>query len=388
MARETAALSLDSVIKNLSSLPVSPHHPILSIYLQSQGPDPAQRKRARVFLNQLMRSKEVIALEAESREWKDKIGAIARMADAFLNDKDKACFQGIAFFAAADHEDVISYASYLPMPNSYYLMDLPAIGPLVGLRDDFEPLCICAFNQEDARVLQMSEGLLVNERQLGQEAWPHHKQGGWAAARFQRKHDEDVSHFFKDIIRELEQIAIHNSEINFVLMGQRKELPLLRKMLPDQVARRVIGEDVINGMSTDQLVQRGLNTLRQYEERQEHEDVGKLSFGRISQGYGSVKREKVFRAINEGQVDTLLLNPNLDESGALVLSTHTILNEYKGESPYDGDAVSIAPLREILVYETVRHNGRVQWLSSAPNGQTPHFGVLYRSRGSVDYLGN
>lgn len=388
MVNEAAELSLDSLIKKLSSLTVSANQSILSVYLQAHGQNLDQRKQVRVFLDKIMRSKELLNLQSRNRDWKEKIQTIARQADSFLNDKEKRCFQGIAFFAIEEDPEVLSYASYLPIPNDFYVLDLPALGPLVELRDDYEPLCICAFNQEDARLLQLKEGFLIKQRHLEQAAWPHHKQGGWAQARFQRKHDQDVDYFFKEIIHALNQIVIRDSEVKFVLMGQRNELPLLRKILPDQVKRRLIGEEVVARFHPDELVRRGLAILRKYENKQKGEDVEKLSFGRIAQGYGSINREKVFRAINQGQVDTLLLRRNLKEFGAIVLSTHTILSEFRQESPYDGETVTIAPLREILVYETIRHNGRVQWLPSSTNGGEPGFGVLYRSRGRIDYTGN
>jgi peptide subunit release factor 1 (eRF1) len=388
MVNEAAELSLDALIKRLSSIPVSSDNSILSVYLQSHGQNHEQRKQVRVFLEQMMRSKEFTSLKSRSREWKDKVQTIAKQADSFLNEKEKGCFRGIAFFAIEGESEVLSYASYLPIPNDYYILDLPALGPLVALREDYEPLCICAFNQEEAHILQLKEGILVNQRQFEQDAWPHHKQGGWAQARFQRKHDQDVGHFFKDIIHELEQIAVRNSNIKFALMGQRNELPLLRKVLPDQVMRRLIGEEVVARFNSDELVRRGSEILRRYEDNLKNDDLEKLSFGRISQGYGSINREKVFRAINQGQVDTLLVRRNLREFGAIVLSTHTILDKFKQESPYNGEMVSIAPLREILVYETIRHKGKIQWLSESPNGDSPGFGVLYRSRGSVDFTGN
>ena len=388
MANETAVLSLDALIKKLSALPVDPDQSILSVYLQAHGRELEHRKRVRVFLDKTMRSKQLTALQAQSRDWKDKIQTIAKQADRFLNDKSQRSFQGIAFFAAESDPEVMCYASYLPLPNDAYVLELPALGPLVALRDDYEPLCICAFNQEEARLIHMQEGFVVNQRQLETAAWKHHKQGGWAQARFQRKHDDDVEHFLKDLVHRLEQFSVRQPDMKFVLLGQRNEIPLLRKMLPDQVARRLIGEDVVNGLQAEGLIQRGLELLQRYEQRQENDDMAKLTFGRISQGYGSVNREKVFRAINEGQVDTLLLNPNLNEPGALVLSTHTILDKYKQNSPYDGDPVTIAPLREILVYETLRHNGRIQWLSRARKGPAPDFGVLYRSRGGAEYTGN
>lgn len=373
------------MIKKLSSLPVEAGQPILSIYLQAHGQEPAQRKRVRVFLDRVLRSKELTELAASNRQWHDKIRSIKAQADSFLNDKEKGCFHGIAFFAASSEPSVLTYASYLPLPNDYYLMNLPALGPLVCLKDDYVPLCMCVFSHEEAHILELKDGILSEAQELEQEVYPHHKQGGWAQARFQRKHEEDVDQFFRQIVRRLEQVAIQNPEMKFALLGQRSELPMLRKVLPDQVRRRLIAEEVIKtGIDSGRMIQKGLEILERYERAQKHEDIEKLTFGRISQGYGTVTPEKVFRAINQGQVNTLFLRRNLDESGAIVLSTHTILDTYRQQSPYDGDPVSVAPLREILVYETIRHNGRIQWLPPATNGQTPRFGVLYRNRGQMD----
>jgi len=179
--------------------------------------------------------------------------------------------------------------------------------------------------------------------------------------------------------------------MRFAMFGQKKELPLLDKYLPEQVRQRVIArKTTANGPNTAELLRRGMEVLEGYEREQERADMARLSLGRIAQGFGSVNPEKVFRAVNEGQVDTLLVRENLDEAGAIVLSTHTILGEYAQESPYGGGdgRVSVAPLRDILVYETVRRNGRVQSLPPQPNGDSPAYGVLYRSRGGAEYTGN
>ena len=102
------------------------------------------------------------------------------------------------------------------------------------------------------------------------------------------------------------------------------------------------------------------------------------SLGQIAQGYGTTVREEVYLALNQGQVDTLLVQADLDERGIIALSTHTILEQYRQASPYDGDRVSVAPLREILVFEALRHKGKVRWLKEELNGKTPHFAVVYR----------
>lgn len=391
MANEAATLSLDAVIKQLSLLPVETGKPILSLYIQSHGQDLEQRKRVRVFLDQMLRSKQIQQLREINREWADKIKLLATEADHFLNDKDKTVFHGIAFFATWSQPEVIRYASYLPFPNSCQILDFPAMGPLVGQRDDYNPLCLCHFNQEEAHVLEIQHGQLQAEYAMGQENYPHHKQGGWSQSRFQRKHDEGMEQFFRKIANQLDQLAIHNPQLNFALLGQKKEIPLLDKYLSDQVLKRVINRETSsNGLSTGQLLRRGIEMLEKHERQREREDMARLSLGRISQGFGSVSPDKVFRAVNEGQVETLLVRENLEEAGAIDLATHTILDEYSNRSPYGGRGeVSIGPLREMLVYETVRRKGRIQWLPPSPaNGETPAYGVLYRNRNRVEYAGN
>ena len=208
MANEAAALSLDDVIKKLSSLPVEADKQIFSLYIQSHGQNLAQRKGVRVFLDKMLRSPDVEALRARDRSWAGKLKQIAVQADHCLNAKDKAAYHGIAFFAAWSEEEPIQFASYLPFPNSYQILNIPALGPLVGLRDDYDPLCLCHFNGEEAHVLEIQNGALAAEHELGNEVYPHHKQGGWSQARFQRKHNESIDIFFREIARRLDQIAI------------------------------------------------------------------------------------------------------------------------------------------------------------------------------------
>lgn len=389
MTYVAAELSLNEAIGKLSSLPVEADHPIISLYLQIHGRDLEQRKRVRVFLDQALRSEAIQNLTETSREWEDKVRAIEARADMFLNAKDKSAFNGVALFASWNEPEIISYASYLPIQNDFHVLDFPVLGPLVALQEEYAPVCLCVFNQEGARLLEMHEGILSGHRSLEQKMYPHHKQGGCAQARFQRKHDEDAEHFFKNIAHELEQVAIKNPEIHFCLMGQKKEIPLLQRLLPEQVLRRLIAQESINGKPSDgQLIRKGLDIVKRYGSEQERREMSDLNMGRISQGFGSVTPEKVFRAINQGQVATLLVRSNLEDTGAVCLGSHTILGEYKRQSPYTGERVSLAPLREILVYETIRHNGRVQLLPPVPNGKTPRYGVLYRSRGRVDFRGN
>lgn len=388
MVVEATALSLDDLIKKLSVLPVNSYQEILSVYLQAHGQDLDQRKRVRVFLEQMLRSKPLGRLEASNRDWAKKIKIIAQQADAFLNDKENGPVNGIAFFAT-DEPQVMTYSSCLPLPNDYYVFHFPAVGSLVSLRDDYEPLCLCHFNQEEARIVEIEQGTLSEQWDLGQDVYPHHKQGGWAQARFQRKHDDDVEHFFRDVARALGQRAVKHPKMKFALLGQRKELPLLARLLPDQVQRRLIAQEIANpSLNNGHLMRKGLEILEAYDQKKERNKMAELSLGRIAQGFGSVKSEKVYRAINQGQVETLLLRRNLNETGSICLDCHTILEEYKQGCPYCGHDVSLALLREILVYETIRHHGNVQWLPPTRNGEAPSYGVLYRERGSVDYRGN
>ncbi len=389
MAQEVVGLSLEDLIKKLTDLPLYSEQDVLSIYLQTHGQNLAQRKQVRVFLEQMWRSPELQRLESAHRDWAKKIKIIAKQADAFLNDKENSALNGVAFFAWGHDPQVVTYASSLPFPNVYYVLPFPAVGPLVSLRDDYEPLCLCQFNQEEARIVEMTAGMMIEQSELGQEVYPHHKQGGWAQARFQRKHIEEADHFFREIAHQLEQRAVKNPKLKFALVGQRKELPLLVRFLPDQVERRLIAQEIAEmTLKNGHLARKGLEILRAYNKKREQDKTAELSLGRIAQGFGSVKSEKVYRAINQGQVETLLLRKGLDRSGSVCLECHTILEEYKQACPYCGQHVAVAPLDEILVYETLRHHGKVQWLSPTRAEQAPAYGVLYRERARIDYRGN
>ncbi len=253
MVQRVESLPYSKLVHELSSLSVNSDQPILSLYLHSHGHDLNHRKQVRVFMEQFRRAPEIMKLVDQESVWKKHLKAIEQSAEEFLNSKEKSLFHGVAFFASETMTDVLSFASEQPLPNDYYLLDIPALGPLM---------------------------------QLGH-----------------------------------------------------------------------------NGTSVANSVDHEMSSLE-----------------RIASGHGTTMRTDVYQALNQGQVDTLLLQPDLDEKGVIALSTHTILEQFRQNSPYDGDRVSVAPLREILVYETLRHKGRVQWLQGAMNGSTPQFGILYRGK--------
>lgn len=381
--------TLDDLIKKLSTLPVDAEQSILSLYLQAHGHDREQRKRARVYFEQLLRSPEIHRLQGSDHQWEQKIRTITSQAEGFLNAKDKAPFNGVAFFVGGPLGEVVTYASYLTLPNDYYVLNIPALSPLVGLRDEYEPLCLCRFNQEEARIVEIDAGVVSEQHELGQEISPHHKQGGWAQARLQRKHEEGVEQFFREIARQLGQRAVHHPKMKFALVGQRTELPILARFLPDQVGRRLIAQEIADrSLANGGLVRKGLEILEAYDRQKERSKLEELSLGRIAQGFGSIKSEKVYQAIKQGQVETLLIRKGFEEAGSICLECHTILAEYRQTCPYCGHPVSVAPLREILVYETLRHHGKICWLPPVRKDKSPPYGVLYRERARLDYHGN
>ena len=90
MVQRVDAVPLSQVIANLSNVSVTNDRPIVSLYLHSHGHDLESRKQVRVFFDRFLRSEEIERLVNRDAEWEQRIRAIEKEADAFLNGKEKA----------------------------------------------------------------------------------------------------------------------------------------------------------------------------------------------------------------------------------------------------------------------------------------------------------
>ncbi len=187
----------------------------------------------------------------------------------------------------------------------------PYIRPLAEMQDEYENFAVVVADNKCARIFLVTSSTREPEGQICGNIKNHVKKGGWSQQRYERRRDKQLHIYAKEIadkLAELEQSEIFR---RVLMVGSKETLDEIRRVLPDQVLRKLSGEKAVDLHKGTQWVNREIFDLFFIEERRSEQELWEQIKGEyLRKGLASVGAEDVLEAAKTGRIRKVVITRN------------------------------------------------------------------------------
>lgn len=315
---------IHELIRRLAQLePVAA--PMLSVYLdmRPQQTEPALRPGLLVLEDRLRAIEKTLWPRGVAY---DSVRADATRIAQYLDSEAPADAQGMALFTCAASGLFEAVAVGVPFENQVVAAPVPDLFQLARLLDEQETAAVAVVDTNTARLFVTRTGILEEVGGPDDKNTKYYRKvslGGLNEARYQRHADERRAEFAREAAAEIERVVQEEGATRLILAGDAVAIPLLRAALAprvDSLVQDVLSIDI--RAPRDTVAAEIAPILAGVEAAEEQALADQLSGAIQASGLGVAGVEPTRRALEQGQVDVLLLDPTvgLDEAtrGAFV----------------------------------------------------------------------
>ena len=279
--------------------------PVVSLYLNGD-PATGTKEAHRLALRGLLKK----AL-AEGASPKD-VEAIERYFDFAYDWQAK----GAVVFTCKEQGFWRTYPLDVPTPNQVFVGRRPYLKPLIRLLDAYGRYGVILVDQEGARLFLFEMGRLQEATgTLGEEV-KRHKQGGFAAARFQRRADEQAAQNLRHAA-ELATEFFQASECpRLILAGTPQTASQFQEFLPKAHQAKVVGTLSLDILASEAEVRdRSLDLIQQVDRAREARLVEQMVTTAAKGGPAVLGLADTLMALQEQRVHILLVAEGYAQMG-------------------------------------------------------------------------
>jgi peptide chain release factor subunit 1 len=327
-------MSVTDQLDRLAAFEPAPY-PVVSLYLNTQ-PGQTGRDQYQTFVRK--------EFSARSRTYpphspeRECLAQDLERISKYLETELEPSANGVAIFACSAGElfEAIQLTVPIVEQHGLYIGDRPHLYPLARVESLYPRYAVVLANTNTARILVVSTGEVVTDKEITGTRTRRTTQGGWSQARFQRHIENFHLQHAKEVIDALDRIVQAENIENIVIAGDEVIVPLLRDQMPKQLAERIVDHiRVDKDGSLDDVVKTSLEAMQRVREQTEREKVEAAVGGYRAGGLGVVGPEETLDALIKGQVDELLVTVDLNELQALSVgnSEAAVANDTTLEEP-------------------------------------------------------
>jgi peptide subunit release factor 1 (eRF1) len=308
--------------------------PVLTVYLdmrpQATGESPGLRAGLVVLKDRLREIEQTFW--PRGPEFDSVRGDMARI-ERFLEGEVASETQGLAIFACSGRDLFEVVEVRTPFENQVAVGPTPDLFQLARLLDDQETAVVAVVDTNTARLFVTRGGALDEvggPDDTNTKMYRKRSMGGWKQMHYQRNIDNNRAAFAKRAAAAIEELVDREGAIHVILAGDEVALPLLREAMSPRIAPLVQEEALRIHIRAplDEVAAEVAPLLAYLEAEGDRAVADRLVAAVRADGLGVAGTRRTRRALEYGQVDTLLLSEaaDLDEEtrGELVrLATTT-----------------------------------------------------------------
>lgn len=294
---------------------------VLTLYLdmrpQQTGESPGQRDALIIMRDRLREIERTL----KRRDDIDDLHADVARVEAYLATEFPTETQGLAVFACHQAGLFETVESGRPFETQVAFGRRPQLYQLARQIDDLETAVVAVVDTNTARLFVMRTGFM-NEvggpDRRDQDEYHKHKAGGWSQARFQRHIQNNREEFARSAAEAIEALVAREGATRLILAGNEVGVPLLKDALSPKMADILYEEPLrIHIRAGGDAVQSEVAPiLEQLEAEQDHTLADRLVEGVRGGGLAVSGMKHTRRALENGQVDTLVLAADCDLTDA------------------------------------------------------------------------
>jgi peptide chain release factor subunit 1 len=300
-------MSLKEHLDQLASFePVA--FPVISLYLNTEaGPNGRGQFEQFVRKEFPLRAK-TYALRSPERESFDQDHERIK---AYLETELQASINGLALFACSAANGFFD-AIQLEAPireHRLFVSNQPHLYPLARLHDQYRRYAAVLVDSHSARLFVFGFGKLLAKEEVTGTKTNRTAAGGWSQARYQRHIDNFHLQHCKEVVEVLDRLVKDEELDKIVLAGDEVIVPVFREQLPPHLSEKIV--DVLRidiKTPENEVFSATLEAMRQDDAKNDVEKVERLFNEFRSGGLGVVGAQDTLSALNNGQVDELILS--------------------------------------------------------------------------------
>jgi hypothetical protein len=294
--------------------------PVISAYLDMRphaaGESPAQRPGLVVLKDRLREIEKTFGPRGPEVE---SFQADMARIEQYVEQDFQVDADGLAVFACSGRGLFEPIEASVAFDNQVTVGPQPDLFQLARLLDDLETAVVAVVDTNTARLFVTRRGWLheVPGHDDDPKFYGKRQPGGWSQARYQRASDELRSRFARDVAAHLDRLVERMGATRVLLAGDEVAIPILRAELPQRTAELVHDEVLrIDVRAQADTVQGEIAPILAAVEAEEDRDLADRVVEAVrGDGLGSAGLRATRKALEQGQVDTLLLESSaeLDE---------------------------------------------------------------------------
>jgi len=361
-------MDLKSEIKKLARIEESPF-PFSSLYLDTKWDDEQQRERARLFTkNQFKRIYDQLK---DREDWRRALIEDQRQIERYVEGLVRRVLEGvngISIFSCSGTGTFLTYPSFIPFENAFFLSDLPTLRPLVRLSSQYQNTLAVMVETDSAKLLEVSLEGMEAESSFESYVPGRHDQGGWAQMRYQRHIKDHMDRHHKDVAEHLTELFDTGKWKRIVLIGQDRIIANFKAFLPERTKQQITDVFAMDfSEERSKVLRRLFERLLQRERENVNHEVQRLMERTPQGGLATFGLNRTLEALNRGQVHALFLSPSFFHRGGKCRRCPSLFLPPRVEDstvrcPLCKGEAKIVDLVEEMTRSVLRQDGEVKWI--------------------------
>jgi peptide subunit release factor 1 (eRF1) len=208
----------------------------------------------------------------------------------------------------------------------------------------------------------------------------HHKQGGHAAARYQRHVEKHAEQNLKLAAEASVRFCEENLCKGMVLGIAADTLPQFEAMLPKAWQKKIVGTIAVDmAAPVNELMDRSVELIHEEERKQEQRLATRMITAAAKGGGAVIGLADTFYVAHQGRVHTLVVEKDFEADGYLCNQCGYVSAEPIGKCPFCGGQPQ--PIRGAVnrvIQKVIQSGGTVQTVRYTDLAKAGHIGAILR----------
>jgi len=323
----------------------NPHYPVTSFFLNIDKGSPDEQKFNTRLKNVLAQAETLRTQWGKAQQ--ESIDQDLEKIKSFVREQRIRGGNAVAVFSCSADKFWQTYTFPHRLSNAIYFNPSPHVKPLIRLLDQYRPSVAVLVGKDKARIFLIQGDSVEELSDIDTPVPKHHEQGGWAQARLQRAHDEAVGHHLKLTADQLFELYRDLEFNKLAIAGTEPVVNEFKEYLHPYLKERLVGTFALGMTATPKTVKARTEALLHEANVRELEDLLTRLENEVGSGeFGVAGLRETLRAIQKGQVSTLLVNEGYTESGKRCSQCGNLTLRAESKCPYcDGQ---LEPVSDIV----------------------------------------
>jgi peptide chain release factor subunit 1 len=343
--------------------------PVLSLYLNTDLSQQSKEK-CKLVLRDLLE-------KVSSAAGADDVIKIETFFDLEYDWQGK----GVAIFSASENGFWRVYPLTVPIESEAHIGERAYLKPLTQVLSEFARYGVVLVDREGARFFLVQLGQIEEKSSWAGQDLKRHKQGGFAAARFQRHVDEQAQQNLKRVAEATVRFCADNLCNRLILSGSDDTLPRFRGMLPKALQKQIVGSLNLDMTASASEVMARSAALLETEQREQEQKLVEDLITAAAKGRGAVTGlADTFYEAHQGRVHTLILERGFEARGYLCDGCGYVSAEPITKCPFcAGKPHAIEGAVNRVVEKVIASGGKVETVATSEAlTKAGHVGAILR----------